>query len=59
MIFPIKNKEEQNVRNQIEKRPFYPTQMAQLWDFPELYQVRSMLENKLVEVQSTVNTDIG
>lgn len=35
MIFPIKNKEEQNVRNQIENALFYPTQMAQLWDFSQ------------------------
>lgn len=39
---------------------FYRTQMAQLWDFsPELCQDRSMLENKLAEVQFKVKRDHG
>ena len=48
------------MRNQIEKRPFLSNPDGSIMGFfPELCQVRSMLENKLAEVQSTVNRDIG
>lgn len=60
MISPIKNKKEQNVRNQKEKLPLLSNpDGSAMGFFPGLCQVRSMLENKLVEVQFKVKRDHG
>lgn len=60
MISPIKNKKEQNVRNQKEKLPLLSNpDGSAMGFFPGLCQVRSLLENKLVEVQFKVKRDHG
>lgn len=48
------------MRNEIEKLPLSSNPDGSVMGFfPELCQVRSMLENKLAEVQSKVNRDHG